>query len=239
MTPKEIVQSAFEGQVSPILASHGFGYVRSQFAFKRKIDAFTQTISVTLSHMNTSDHIQFWSAFNVTSPRYNSWRKTQGLDRFEGHLGGCMDWNIPGWRPEGDHSTSFNFSEPGLRPRVLKDWVDRCLAAGIPFLDSLSSWEGLGNDLLRWRWHWGRAADFFVIADRPDKAVSALRAGIENLEAQDFSYSENAHPILRTKKKRQGAERDEEVASYRKRINELTNSEQGGAGQPATRSQSE
>jgi hypothetical protein len=102
------------------------------------------------------------------------------------------------------------------------------LRAGIPYLEKLSSWEGLGADVVRWRWHWGRAADYFVMADRPDRAVAALEAGIEFLEAQDFSTSKGADPILVSKKRRQAAERNREVSSYRHRIETITNSGQGG-----------
>lgn len=222
MTPKEIVQAAFEADISHALLGKGFSYVPSQFSYKRKQGVFTQIISLTLSHKNTSEDIRFWSAFNVDSPRYNAWRKQNGMDELQGHLGGCMDWNIPNWRSDGDHSTSFDFSTPHQREDVLHDWVSRCLRAGIPYLEELSSWEGLGADLVRWRWHWGRAADYFVIADRPDRAVAALKAGIEFLEAQNFSTSESAHPILVRTKRRQVEERDQAVESYRERIETIT-----------------
>mgnify|MGYP007070469003 CR=1 FL=1 len=228
MTPKELVQAAFQADIAPTLQGKGFSYVPSQFAFKRKQGDFTQIISITLSHKNSSDGIRFWSAFNVDSSRYNAWRKQNGMDKFQGHLGGCMDWSIPDWRSDGDHSTSFDFSTPHLRADVLRDWLSRCLRAGIPYLEKLSSWEGLGADLVRWRWHWGRATDYFVMADRPDRAVAALEAGIEFLEAQDFSTSKGADPILVSKKRRQAAERNREVSSYRHRIETITNSGQGG-----------
>jgi len=225
--PKEIVQAAFEAEVWPVLQAKGFSYVPSQFAYKRKQGVFTQIISIILSHTNSADDIRFWSAFNVESSRYNAWLKGRGMEKCQQHLGGCMDWNIPGWRSDGDHSTSFEFSDPTQRGSVLREWILRCVKAGLPYLESLSSWEGLGDDLLRWRWHWGRAADFFVIGDRPDRAVAALEAGIEFLRAQDFSTSDRAHPILVSKKRRQAAERDQAVASYRERIETITNSEQG------------
>jgi hypothetical protein len=225
MTPKEIVKAAFEAEVSPLLQERGFSYIPSQFAFKRTQGFFTQIISITLSHNNSSEDIKFWSAFNVTSPRYNAWRKQHEMDKFEGHLGGCMDWNIPGWRSEEDHNTSFDFSDPKQRANVLQDWLSKCLRAGLPYLDSLSAWEGLADDLVRWRWHWGRAADFSMIAGREDRAVSVLEAGIWDLQAQNFSTSENAHPILVSKKQRQATERDSEVALYRERIARITNSE--------------
>lgn len=232
MTPKEIVQAAFEADVSHVLRALGFSYIPSQFAYKRKAGVFTQIISITLSHKNSAEDIRFWSAFNVDSPSYNAWRKNHGMEKFQGYLGGCMDWNMPGWRSDGDLATSFELSDPKQRPSVLRDWISRCLRAGLPYLESLSSWDGLGDDLLRWRWHWGRAADFFEIAGSEDRAVSALATGIRELLAQDFSTSEDAHPVLVSKKRRQAAERDSEVALYRERIARITNSEQAAHGNP-------
>ena len=226
MTPKEIVQAAFEAEVSHVLLAMGFSYIPSRFAYKRKAGVFTQIISVTLSHNNSSEDIRFWSAFNVDSTYYKAWRKNNGMENFEGYLGGSMDWNIPVWRSNGDHASSFEFSDSNGRSGVLRDWISRCLRAGVPYLESISSWEGLGDDLVRCRWHWGRAADYFVIAGREDRAVYALETGIRELLAQDFSTSEDAHPILVSKKRRQAAERDSEVALYRERIARITNSEQ-------------
>jgi hypothetical protein len=232
MTPKEIVQAAFEADVSHVLQALGFSYIPSQFAYKRKAGVFTQIISITLSHKNSAEDIRFWSAFNVDSPSYNAWRKNHGMEKFQGYLGGCMDWNIPGWRSDGDLATSFELSDPKQRPSVLRDWISRCVRVGLPYLESLSSWDGLGDYLLRWRWHWGRAADFFEIAGSEDRAVSALEAGIRELLAQDFSTSEDAHPILVSKKRRQAAERDSEVALYCERIARINNSERSSDGNP-------
>ncbi len=226
MTLKGIVQAAFEADISPALQREGFSYVPSQFAYKRKQGVFTQIISITLSHKNTADDIRFWSAFNVDSPRYNAWRRQRGIDKFQGHLGDCMGWNIPGWRSDGGHTPSYDFSIPSERADVVRDWLSRCLKVGLPYLTELSSWEGLGSDLVRSRWHWGRAADYFVIADRQDRVVAALEADIEVLGAQDFSNSEGPYPVLVLKQRRQAAERDQAVASYRDRIETLVNSEQ-------------
>lgn len=225
MTPKDILQTAFEAVISPHLDEHGFTYARSQFGYRRKVGVFTQHISVTLSHHNTQQSITFWSAFNVDSAEYNKWRKQRGLEKFNGYLGGCMDWNIPGWREPGDFRTSFDFSEPEQREPTLSDWLRRCLSSGIPYLDSLSTWEGLANDLLRRNCYWGRAADFFIIAGATEKAVAALQAGNEFLLKQDYSFSSNAHPTLVMKKKRQARGRDMEVESYRSRIGFLSSSE--------------
>ena len=205
-----------------MLQDLGFSYLPSQFAYKRKSGEFTQRISITLSHDNSQYDIKFWSSFNVDSPQYNAWRKERGMERSVGHLGGTGYWNIPGWRADGTHSTSFDFSVPAQRPYVIQDWLSGCLHAGIPYLELLSSWSGLGEDLLRLRRDWGRAADFFLIAEMPDRVVAVLEAGIDALRARDFSISEHTHAILANKKRREAAERDGEIATYLERIKTIT-----------------
>jgi hypothetical protein len=134
MTPKETLQAAFEADITPVLEQEGFAYSRSRFAYRRKLNDFVQHISVTLSHNNTQQCIQFWTAFNVSSPRYNHWLREQGREEFEGYIGGCMDWNIPGWRKDGEHFTFFDFSVPISRPGILAEWQRRCFASGLPYL---------------------------------------------------------------------------------------------------------
>ena len=120
MTPKETLQAAFETGISPHLLVRGFRYVRSQFAYKRKAGDFTQQISITLSHHNTAESIEFSSGFYVSTPEYNKWRQQQGIEKFDGYVGWSMDWNISGWRSE-DDPISFNFSPPEQRDAVLAD----------------------------------------------------------------------------------------------------------------------
>jgi hypothetical protein len=50
-------------------------------------------------------------------------------------------------------------------------------------LDKLSTWQGAAEDLLRWRWHYARAADFFMIDGKKQRAIEAINAGITNFTA--------------------------------------------------------
>jgi hypothetical protein len=237
MTPKETVQTAFETAITPALEQEGFSYSRSQFAYRRKLSEFVQHISITLSHHNRQESIQFWSAFNVSSPRYDRWLADQGRQKFDGYIGGCMDWNIPGWRESGDHSTSFDFSDPASRPSVLGEWWRRCSAAGLPYLTSLCSWRGAAEDLIRVGWHHDRAADFFLIGGLKESAIAALEAGLGRLKNEEVPLSPNAHPTVVWKRKREAEDRQKRRLAFLQRISDLRNSEPGGAanGGPATR----
>jgi hypothetical protein len=181
MTPKEIVQDAFENQIVGWLESQGFAYSRSKFAFKKQQGDFVQRITVTLSGKNNAQSIRFWSSFDVSSPSYVKCLLSQGHPKpTSDGIGGCNDWNIPGWRESKGLPIDFDFSEPTLRLKVTETWRIRCERVGIPYLEQLSTWQGAAEDLLRWRWQYSKAADFFLIAGDKQRAVETLNAGIIN-----------------------------------------------------------
>jgi hypothetical protein len=221
MTPKEILLSLFDDQVTPWLEAKGFRFLRSRFCYKRKRDAFTQEISVSPNPKNSAQLMVFNSAFTVWSLAYNRWLRRQERPISNGWVGGCADWNIPGWRQSSDDALDIDFTDPGVRYAVIDQWKSKCERAGLPFLESLSSWEGAAEDLLRLGLHWDQAADFFLIGGNTGRAIEALEKGIQSLRKQDFSWSEKSHPILIEKRKREAAERDAEVALYHQRVKML------------------
>jgi hypothetical protein len=99
MTPKEIVQGAFENHIVGWLETQGFAYSRSKFAFKKQKGEFVQQIAITLSRRNSAQSIRFWSSFGVSSPSYAKWLLSQRRSKpASDGIGGCNDWNIPDWR---------------------------------------------------------------------------------------------------------------------------------------------
>ncbi len=219
MTPKQILHAAFARSVTSRLAELGFEFVPSRFAYKRRVGEFTQRISISPSQRNSQLSMRFNSAFNVVSPAYNRWLARRGQEPRPSYLAGCGDWNVPGWDTGGE--LFFDFTRRLTRRRVIRGWLRLCLDVGIPYLDRLSSWPGAAADLVRQKWHWDRAADYFEIAGDPEGAIRALEQGIEVLRGHDFSCPEGAHPMLAAKRERQAAERDAEVAEFRRRIEEL------------------
>jgi hypothetical protein len=165
----------------------------------------------------------FWSAFNVSSRRYKTWLKEHHRDETSVYIGGCNDWNIPGWRESEEHRYSYYFTDPATRVLVLEEWFSECSRIGLPYLERLSSWDGAAADLLRQNWHWEMAADFYEIGGNPGMAIKALERGISALRTQNFSYSEKSHSILVRKKQRQAAERDATIDRFEARIKVLQN----------------
>jgi len=199
MSPKELLWVLFEEVVSPKLRELGFSPVASAFSFKRSRGDFVQLISINLGRQNTQDNIHFWSAFNVKSPKYARWLKKQGREAVGVYVGGCPHWNIPTWRIPGDSATSYYISGDAMRCSVVEDWLGRCLISGLPYLDQLSSWEGAAQDLVRRKWHWNEAADFYLIAGQVDRAAETLATGVELLESKNLSWAESDHPTIRRK----------------------------------------
>jgi hypothetical protein len=230
MTPKEILLSLFDDQVTPWLEAKGFRFLRSQFSYKRKSNAFTQVISVSLNPRNSALLMVFDSTFSVWSPFYNKWLRRQERPISSGCLRGCAHWNVPGWQRSatdwsGAEGIDIDFTDPVARYAVIDQWKNKCEQAGLPFLERLSSWEGAAEDLLSSGEHYDQAADFFLIGGNTGRAIEALEKGIQFLQKQDFSWSEKAHPILVEKRKRETAGRDAEVALYEQRIKILKNSQ--------------
>jgi hypothetical protein len=222
VAPKEILRNGFEAAVSPELARLGFEFSKSRFEYRRKVGVFVQQISIILNQRNTLQHVSFWSAFNVLAPDYAKWLEKMGRPQNEIRFAGAMDWNIPGWgRPGG--GAAHDFAKAAERDSAVEAWLQRCVSIGIPFLDSISSWEGLADNLVNDRRDWDIASDFCLIGGNVAKAVRVLNAGIEYLQKEDFSYSDKAHPILVAKRKRQEAQRDQEVEILRNRLNEIEN----------------
>ncbi len=234
MTPTEIVRDAFERTVTPWMEGLGFKYSRSQFQYRRKAVDFEQLISIFVDRKSSAALIYFSSSFGVKSRKYNRWLKAQGRDRTDRYVFGCADWNIPGWRRGTDQFLGFDFTDPSQRPAVLEEWRRRCEAAGMPYLERLSSSEGAANELLRLGYGYEDAADLLMFAGLTRRAIEALQLEIESLERQDFSWTEKSHPTLIAKKKRQALERYSKRTTIQERIRRLLNSESGSrAGFPA------
>jgi hypothetical protein len=93
-------------------------------------------------------------------------------------MGGCSDWNIPGWSyPKGGYH--FDLSEPSQRDFVMQALLENIREHGLPYLESISSWEGAAERLLKEKLMYGKTADFFLIGGKKEPARAALAIGIK------------------------------------------------------------
>lgn len=98
-------------------------------------------------------------------------------------LVGLADWNIPGWSRGLDH---FNLNGTLSDYRELGVFLRHIEEVGLPFLHAMSSWTAAAERLISERWSFHRAADFFMVANRPDRASDALREGLRLYESGEY-----------------------------------------------------
>ena len=179
ISSKEIVKEAIERFIVPELEGYGFRFSPSQLKFTRKQSYARQTITVSLSRYNSEISIDFWTMWGTYSLEYSRWFKQQwGIEPVNNAMGGCSDWNIPGWSyPLSDYH--FDLSDPSRRSSVMSALLENIKRNGIPYLESISTWTGAAEKLLNARWMYGEAADFYLIAGMSERAREAIEIGIK------------------------------------------------------------
>jgi hypothetical protein len=78
---------------------------------------------------------------------------------------------------------------------------------------------------MRWGWHHNRAADFFLLVEAKERAITVLETGLARLESEDLPVSPNADPMLLWKRKRVAEDIQRRRLAFLQRINNLKNSE--------------
>ena len=184
MKPRDLLCQNLEENVSPYLRSQGFTFSRAQISFLRKQDFARQEIHFSLSKWNTEDDCSFWTMWGVSSTAYTKWHLQEwGEKPVNNALGGCADWNIPGWpRQPGDEHFKLTRSRRDID--VMKLLVDAIGAQGLPYLQQISTWSGAAQQFLKEGWMFGKACDFFLIAGQRDRAIEALYLGLDKYELQ-------------------------------------------------------
>jgi len=161
----------------------GFRFRRPQLELVRSVkNNVCQSISFQLSRWNSVDECEFWSTWKAVSPQYSAWlqsewQETPTLDA----LGGLVEWNIPGWSRQADRH--FALRNQATDSDEWREFLENVQRVGIPFLDRISTWQGAAEELVRERWHFDAAADFYVIAGETERAVETLRDGIRAFES--------------------------------------------------------
>jgi hypothetical protein len=80
--------------------------------------------------------------------------------------------------------------------------LQNTVETGIPYLDSVFSWTGAAQDLLRWRWHHDLASDFLLLAGAPDAAREALLTGLRRFEVEGMTGLRSEIPRVKARLQR-------------------------------------
>lgn len=198
MKPRDILLDAFEPVLIPYMEGIGFRFAPSRLKFSRTVEGVKQTVHISLSKWNFKGNCQFWSMWGASSKRYRAWYKEQWGELPDNDaLGGCADWNIPGW----DRACCEHFN---LRGKMCDELEIRCLienieSVGLPYLDRISSLEGAANELVAGIWMFDKAADFLLMAGNKQRAREALELGIQRFS--DEGVVDNFEELPRLKER--------------------------------------
>ena len=185
MKPKELFIARLEEHVVAFMAGHGFAFARSRLRFARSAGQVQQTIEVCLDRNNFPDNCTFWTMWSANAPAYLEWHNKEWRDEksLGDTLGSLADWNIPGWscKPADSRRTLLNTEADAQTMALFRADIEN---AGLPFLERISTWEGAAEQCRKERWMYYRAADFLLLAGRPEEAHSAILEGIRAFQAE-------------------------------------------------------
>jgi hypothetical protein len=178
MKPRDILLTRIDDYLRPPLEALGFRYARSKITFSRKKGIATQEIDFQLDRYNSENNCTFWTHWTTRAPAYTTWYEQHfGQCLGNGHLGGAAEWNVPGWsRAVTEHACLRNDERD---EGVMQQLVDDVKRAGIPWIDSISTWKGAAEQLLKENWHFANAADFFLLAEDEASASATILKGIQ------------------------------------------------------------
>jgi Domain of unknown function (DUF4304) len=181
MKPRDLLKKYLLSDVVPAVESLGFKYSASQLHFARKNQNTRQVFSFSLSKWNSENRCTFWTMWRVTSTSYANWHKEQwGEFPVNNALGGDLDCNISNWERGKDHY--FHLYNNEADKNEIERLIKNILQVGVPFLESVSTWEGAAEHFLAHKFMYHRVADFFIIAGKPERAKDVLLEGIKQYE---------------------------------------------------------
>ena len=179
MKPRDLLKKYLVNNVAPLVQPLGFKYSASQLHFSRSYQGTRQTFHFALSKWNYENSCTFWTIWGVTSKFYANWYKKQwGEFPVNNALGGDLDFQIVGW--EGEQLVSnFHLSNVETDKNEIERLIKNILQVGIPFLESISTWEGAAEHILANNFEYHRAADFLTIAGKHERAKEVLCEGLK------------------------------------------------------------
>lgn len=167
----------------------------------RKVGAFKQIIHFQSSVSNVDDDCRFWTHWRVESREYAKWYEEQwGVSPTQNWIGGCADWNIPGWNrdPGLGYQLRNTVNDIDEMEVLLRNVID----VGLPYLAEISTWKGAASDLLRCGWLHDLACDFFLIAGDRGAARAAAEAGLRGVEIEGRTGLAETLPRLKSRLER-------------------------------------
>ena len=186
LKPGDRIRKLVEEYVEPELSAIGFKLLKSELTFKRKIGNFTQEIYFAKNQRNFGNTVvSFWTILSVKSNFYVKWHeKTYGFKPMNEFIDSWYDNHIKTWNSEYWNGGQYDLTKFD-NVKLMNDLTKNILNIGIPLLNEASDWETAADYQVR-NQKFGfisKIFDFYVIADKKQKAIEALQF------AEDFFKS--------------------------------------------------
>jgi hypothetical protein len=160
-----------------------------------------QEIAFSLDKWNSDNNCAFWTMWSVSSAEYSRWHRMHfGEKPANAILAGLGDWNIPGWTlSAGSKACLRNARADAVVTQQLKANV---FQAGIPFIQSVSSWRGAAERLISQRWFYAKAVDFLLIASERDRAREVLTLAVHRYASGEQVDQGQELPLLELRQRK-------------------------------------
>ena len=176
MKPRDILLMRIQQDLCGPLGELGFKFTRSKLLFSRKSEIVTQKAWFQLDRWNSENDCSFWTHWLAQSTAYLEWHEQHFKTRPDNpNLGYEVDWNIPGWSPSSSDRACLHNDDNDAA--IMQRLLDNCVRVGIPFLDSISSYEKAADRSVTEK-DWVAATDNFLLAGDRDHAQETLLKGM-------------------------------------------------------------
>ncbi|MBX7105346.1 MAG: hypothetical protein K1X57_14780 [Gemmataceae bacterium] len=199
MKPQEILLRNIDRHVKPQLESLDFRCSRSKVAFSRKSGIATQEVAFSLDRHNSDRDCSFWTTWSCRAPSYSKWHEQQyGKPPANDVLGAASEWNIPKWSRKGHEHATLRNDKGDIE--VIRRLIDDITQAGVPWLNSISTWISAANRLVAENWFFAKASDFFILAGENHRALAAVAVGIRRYTVEGLIDQMGEMPELQLRR---------------------------------------
>jgi hypothetical protein len=201
MKPRDILARRIEQDLRVELEAVGFSWAASRLTFRRRIEGAAQKIAFSLGKWNSDDNCAFWTMWSVSSAEYSRWHRMQfGEKPTNDLLAGLADWNIPGWTFPASKMAHLRNARSDAA--VMQEVSANIFHAGIPFIQSVSTWRGAAERIISERCYYARAVDFLILASDYERARETLALALHRYASGEQVDQFHELELLRQRQKK-------------------------------------
>jgi len=186
MSPRSLLQQAIHSLASKPLASVGFMLSTRPLQFLRSRGELIDFVNFALVSNKSGDLCQFTSSWSVSSKRFATMYEAKwGQPSESAMIASSQDWLLQGWPRS---SLGFRVpEEPDGCAREMQEFVESAKLVGIPFLDSITTFENAAEFWLERNANVELCADLLVFAGQSARAQRLVEASLIEIEQRNYS----------------------------------------------------